>query len=93
MLFSRLNVKSSKVHYALNVKLDIDIIFFSFAIFQTRFNNLEPTGECGCNAGLVWDEDNLECISGGLGAGYIVLIVLGIIIALGIGCFIGKKVC
>merc|ERR1712172_49300 len=38
----------------------------------TRFNNLKPTGECGCNAGLDWDEDNLECRSGGLGAGYIV---------------------
>jgi len=60
----------------------------------TRFNNLKPTGSCGCRAGLVWDDDNLECrADGGLGAGYIVLIVLGIIIALGIGCFIGKKVC
>ena len=69
------------------------LIIFSFSIFQSRFNGLPPTGECGCKAGLVWDDDNLECRSGGLGAGYIVLIVLGIIIALGIGCFIGKKVC
>merc|ERR1711971_1035332 len=26
-----------------------------------RFNDQEPTGECGCKDGFVWDGDELEC--------------------------------
>jgi hypothetical protein len=53
----------------------------------------QPTGQCVCQKGFVWDDKKWKCNKAGLGAVYIVVIVLGIIVILGIGAFIGKKVC
>merc|ERR1712008_470291 len=55
-----------------------------------RFNDQEPTGECGCKDGFVWDIEKRECklTNLKLAIQYIVLIVIGICILIAIGCFI-----
>ena len=66
--------------------------------------NEKPIGECGCEDGMEWDDDDLECErrwnSGikqgfkwfGMGvAGFIIFIIIATCCCCGICCFIAKK--
>ena len=71
------------------------------SLFQSNwFNgNAKPVGECGCNYGFEWDDDDLECESDysfgdwlGLGLiGTVIFILIAACCCCGICCFVVKK--
>ena len=50
-------------------------------------------GECSCGEDFVWDDDDLECVKAGIGAGMVVLIIFLVIAALIICCCVFKVFC
>merc|ERR1712217_48619 len=73
---------------------------FGWNVNPGWFNGEKPVGECGCDDGFEWDDDDLQCevrwgrVGGWLGmglVGFIIFILVAACCCCGICCFAVKK--